>query len=48
MPFFWKTLAPMGVVLGNKAKGSSVTVRNQHWFSYPGYSEIPRPDRRSG
>jgi hypothetical protein len=48
MPFFWKTLAPMGVVLGNKAKGSSVTVRNEHWFSYPGYSEIltgrPQPD----
>lgn len=48
MPFFWKTLAPMGVVLGNKAKGSSVTVRNQHWFSYPGYSEMltgrPQPD----
>lgn len=48
MPFFWKTLAPMGVVLGNKARGSSVTVRNQHWFSYPGYSEIltgrPQPE----
>jgi len=51
MPFFWKTLAPMGVVLGNKAKGSRVTVRNQHWFSYPGYSEIltgrPQPDVES-
>ncbi len=48
MPFFWKTLAPMGVVLGNKAKGSRVTVKNEHWFSYPGYSEIltgrPQPD----
>jgi len=51
MPFFWKTLAPMGVVLGNKAKGSRVTVQNQHWFSYPGYSEIltgrPQPDVKS-
>jgi hypothetical protein len=51
MPFFWKTLAPMGVVLGNKAKGSPVTVRNPHWFSYPGYSEIltgrPQPDVQS-
>ena len=26
MPFFWKTLAPMGVVYGNKDAGSSVTV----------------------
>jgi hypothetical protein len=51
MPFFWRTLAPMGVVLGNKAKGSAVTVRNEHWFSYPGYSEIltgrAQPDVKS-
>ncbi len=40
MPFFWKTLVPAGVVLGNQAKGSKVTVRNDQWFSYPGYSEI--------
>ena len=40
MPFFWKTLAPAGIVLGNQAKGSKVTVRNDQWFSYPGYSEI--------
>jgi hypothetical protein len=40
MPNFWKTLAPMGVVLGNAAKGSVVQVRNDQWFSYPGYSEI--------
>jgi hypothetical protein len=51
MPNFWNTLAPMGVVLGNAAKGSSVKVRNDQWFSYPGYSEIltgrPQPDVRS-
>jgi hypothetical protein len=51
MPYFWHTLAPMGVVLGNKPKGSSVQVRNDQWFSYPGYSEIltgrPQPDVRS-
>jgi hypothetical protein len=51
MPYFWHTLAPMGVVLGNKSKGSSVQVRNDQWFSYPGYSEIltgqPQPDVRS-
>ena len=26
LPFFWKQLAPRGVVLGNVQKGSSVTV----------------------
>ena len=48
MPFFWKTLVPAGMVLGNAALGSPVTVRNPMWFSYPGYSEIltgqPQPD----
>jgi hypothetical protein len=51
MPFIWKTLAPAGIVLGNQAKGSKVTVRNDQWFSYPGYSEIltgqAQPDVRS-
>jgi hypothetical protein len=40
MPFFWGSMAPKGVVLGNKTKGSSVTVTNPYWFSYPGYAEI--------
>jgi phosphopentomutase/2,3-bisphosphoglycerate-independent phosphoglycerate mutase family metalloenzyme len=51
MPFFWTKLAPAGLVLGNPAKGSGVTVRNDQWFSYPGYSEIltgePQPDVKS-
>jgi hypothetical protein len=51
MPFFWKTLAPAGMVLGNQAKGSKVTVTNDQWFSYPGYSEIltgqAQPDVKS-
>lgn len=51
LPFLWQTLAPAGMVLGNQAKGSKVTVRNDQWFSYPGYSEIltggPQPDVRS-
>jgi hypothetical protein len=51
MPFLWKTLAPAGMVLGNSAKGSKVTVRNDQWFSYPGYSEIltgqAQPDVKS-
>ena len=40
MPFFWKALVPAGMVLGNQALGSKITVRNPMWFSYPGYSEI--------
>ena len=51
MPFFWKTLAPAGLVVGNPALGSPVTVRNNQWFSYPGYSEIltgePQPEIQS-
>jgi hypothetical protein len=51
MPFFWKTLVPAGMVLGNQALGSKVTVRNPMWFSYPGYSEIltgePQADVKS-
>ena len=51
MPFFWKTLVPAGVIYGNQAKGSKVTVQNNHWFSYPGYSEMltgrPQPDVKS-
>ncbi|MGH8196974.1 MAG: alkaline phosphatase family protein [Steroidobacteraceae bacterium] len=51
MPFLWKTLAPAGMVLGNQALGSKVTVRNDQWFSYPGYSEIltgePQPEIKS-
>ena len=40
LPYFWRTLAPSGVVLGNLAKGSSVEVTNSYRVSYPGYSEI--------
>src|ERR1039457_1093646 len=40
LPFFWKELAPRGIVLGNANKGSSVTVTNAFRVSYPGYSEI--------
>ena len=51
LPHFWKELAPRGIVLGNPAKGSRVTVRNSRWFSYPGYSEIltgrPQPEVQS-
>ncbi len=40
MPFFWTTLAPKGVALGNVNKRSSVRVTNAYRVSYPGYSEI--------
>jgi len=38
LPYFWGTLAPSGVVLGNVTKGSSVQVTNRYRVSYPGYS----------
>jgi Type I phosphodiesterase / nucleotide pyrophosphatase len=40
LPFFWGTLAPQGIVLGNVNKGSSVQVTNRYRVSYPGYSEL--------
>ncbi|HEY7840953.1 MAG TPA: sulfatase-like hydrolase/transferase [Gammaproteobacteria bacterium] len=40
MPFFWKTLAPRGIVLGNRERGSTAKVLNDQWFSAPGYIEI--------
>lgn len=40
MPFFWKTLIPKGIVLGNAAKSSPIEVSNRYRVSYPGYSEI--------
>ena len=40
LPFLWNELAPQGVILGNADRGSEVTLRNRHRFSYPGYSEI--------
>jgi hypothetical protein len=40
MPFFWDSLAPRGVVLGDRNAGSLVDITNVHRFSYPGYNEI--------
>ena len=39
-PFFWKTLAPQGMVLGDASRGCRVTLRNPHGFSAPGYLEL--------
>ena len=48
LPYFWGTLAPQGIVLGDKDKGCSVQPRNPLLFSAPGYAEIltgqPQPD----
>ncbi len=40
MPYFWRTIAPRGIVFGDKEKGSSVLVTNPLLFSAPGYAEI--------
>jgi hypothetical protein len=41
MPFFWDELmTEHGSIAGNPRLNSSVTLGNQHRFSYPGYSEI--------
>lgn len=40
MPFFWQTIAQKGVVIGNRNIGSLMSVSNNWYFSYPGYSEI--------
>ena len=40
MPFFWNTLVPRGVLLGNLNRGCSMQVSNRYRVSYPGYSEI--------
>jgi hypothetical protein len=40
LPFFWKTLAPMGIVYGNPAHGNHVKVQNRVLWSMPGFTEI--------
>jgi hypothetical protein len=40
LPFFWDSLAPHGLVLGDKSLGSRVTIQNPHRFSAPGYLEL--------
>jgi hypothetical protein len=44
MPFFWKQLAPAGMVLGNQALGSTVKVRTCSGFRTPA---TPRSSRGS-
>jgi hypothetical protein len=40
MPFFWSLVSKDGSIAGDHHAGSSVRLRNGHWFSYPGYAEI--------
>ncbi len=40
MPFLWNTIAVQGQVMGNRTKGSAVSVTNGLKFSYPGYNEL--------
>lgn len=40
LPFFWSFIAKNGVVYGNRNYKNNVNLTNNHWFSYPGYSEI--------
>lgn len=40
MPFIWSYAPTHGYMLGNRNKGSQMTVSNTMNFSYPGYSEM--------
>src|SRR5687767_6942322 len=40
LPFLWTLVGEHGSIAGDPASNSVVRVRNRHWFSYPGYSEL--------
>lgn len=40
MPFLWGTVARKGTIIGDRTILSNMSVANQWYFSYPGYSEI--------
>ncbi|MBY5956760.1 alkaline phosphatase family protein [Membranicola marinus] len=40
LPFFWEVISKEGQLYGNRALGNNANLTNNHWFSYPGYSEI--------
>jgi hypothetical protein len=40
MPFITQVVAKQGVIIGNRAQGSNMSVSNPWYFSYPGYNEI--------
>ncbi|NND68685.1 MAG: hypothetical protein HKN19_13945, partial [Halioglobus sp.] len=40
MPFLWRKFGVEGQVYGNRAHNCAARVRNNMWFSYPGYNEM--------
>lgn len=40
MPFFWQHIAKTGVIVGDRDNGSTMSVANDLYFSYPGYSDL--------
>jgi len=40
MPFFWQKMVTEGAVIGDRDNHSYMSVANEWYFSYPGYSEI--------
>lgn len=40
MPFTWGFVRQHGTIIGNRRQNSLMSVSNQYYFSYPGYSEI--------
>jgi hypothetical protein len=40
MPFFWQSIVTQGAVIGDRNNNSNMSVANDWYFSYPGYSEI--------
>ncbi|HDY91877.1 MAG TPA: phosphoglyceromutase [Pseudoalteromonas sp.] len=40
MPFLTQVVAKKGVIIGDRANGSTMSVSNPWYFSYPGYNEI--------
>ncbi len=39
-PFVWSHIEKTGTIYGNRNHNNKVNLVNNHWFSYPGYSEI--------
>jgi len=40
MPFLTQVVAKQGVIIGDRTNGSTMSVSNPWYFSYPGYNEI--------
>lgn len=40
MPFIWNTFAKKGQLYGNRELGNFFNVKNNYWFSFPGYNEM--------